>query len=74
MKENRYYLLNQLASAHIRAVIGVPNGIVRHISPVRISRQIININVIIFGFVQSTKTKTSFAGERVNQVRRWASA
>jgi hypothetical protein len=52
--------LNQLASAHTGAVIGVTDGIVRHISPVRMGRRIININVIVFGLVQSAKTETGF--------------
>ena len=62
--KKKYYLLNQLASAHTGAVIGVTDGIVRHVSPVRMGHRIINVNVIVFGFVQSAKTETGFVGER----------
>ncbi len=41
-----------IASAHIGAIIGIPNGIVRHIGPVCMGCWIINFNVVVFGLAQ----------------------
>jgi hypothetical protein len=62
-KDSRH-LSDRLASIDTRSLVGVPNSIVRHISPVRMGRHIIDINVIIFGLVQSAKTETSFSDRK----------
>ena len=45
-------------STYTRTLISVPDGVIWHVSPIRTARRIININVVVFGLIQRTKTET----------------
>jgi len=58
MRKPLHHLLSCLPSADTGTLVGVPDGVVWHISPVRTPRRIIYINVVIFGLVQRAKAET----------------